>query len=79
MLVLPLFWMHFVLAHAICVSCALFLHKYYRKKKYIYTTYMRRIDGLPNVQPRVKNVVEYIMLVGLKGGGGGASIGRVRV
>ena len=39
MLVLPLFWVHFVLAHAICVSCALFLHKYHRKKIYIYYLY----------------------------------------
>ena len=34
--VLPLFWVHFVLAHAICVSCALFFFciKYYKKKIY---------------------------------------------
>ena len=29
MLVLPLLWVYFVLAHAICVSCALFLHEVY--------------------------------------------------
>ena len=27
MLVLPLLWVHFVVAYAICVSCPLFLHK----------------------------------------------------
>jgi len=27
------FWVHFVLAQAMCVSCALFCIKYYRKKK----------------------------------------------
>ena len=31
---MPLLWVHLVLAHAICVSCALFCIKYYRKKCY---------------------------------------------